>query len=60
MSKRSLIVKLKREAENVRFNNTVKEISDIMDELSAAATGGSARPAQTLEQLFDDSKDITR
>lgn len=60
MSKRSLIVKLKQEAEKVRFNNTVKEIGDIMDELSAAATGGSARSAQTLEQLFDDSEDITR
>lgn len=38
------------------FDQTVAEISAIMDELSAKAAGGSTTETQTLEQLLDGSE----
>ena len=55
MSKRALLVKLKRHAEQSTMNDTVRQISQLMDELSAGVVDGEPVPEITLEQLMESA-----
>jgi hypothetical protein len=57
MSVRNQIAKLRQEIGKARGADEVREISRIMDELSAAAAGGAGDPPATLEQIMDQSED---
>ena len=55
MSVRSQIAKLKQQTGNVQFNNDVRSISDLMDELGAAtAGGGGIRGKISLLEILDE------
>lgn len=54
MSTRKRIDGLRRQVSTLSEDQTVKEISEIMDELSAAAAGGSGAKTNNLETLFSD------
>lgn len=57
MSTRNQIAKLRHDLGQARMNDDVREISKIMDELSAGAAGGINDPEKTLEQLMDQLTD---
>ncbi|MBA6092131.1 hypothetical protein H4C81_25165 [Pseudomonas monteilii] len=54
MSTRKRIDGLRRQVSTLSEDQTVMEISKIMDELSAAAAGGSEAKANDLETLFSE------
>lgn len=57
MSIRSQIAKLRQQTGSTQFNNDVRAISDLMDELSAAAAGGgSPRGEISLDEIFNDTQ----
>ncbi|WP_349618537.1 hypothetical protein [Azotobacter salinestris] len=55
MSKRALIAKLKRIAAHDEQMQTIRQISDLIDELSAAAAGGIHQPGQSLDEILAES-----
>lgn len=58
MSIRSQIAKLKQQTGNVQFSNDVRSISDLMDELGAAAAdGGGIREEISLLEILDEAQD---
>jgi hypothetical protein len=58
MSVRSQIAKLKQQTGSVQFNNDVRNISDLMDELGAAAAGGGGiRGEVSLLEILDEAPD---
>jgi hypothetical protein len=58
MSVRSQIAKLKQQTGNAQYNNDVRNISDLMDELSAAAAGGGGvRGEVSLLEILDEAPD---
>lgn len=60
MSVRSDLAKLRQQAGQAREDSVVKAISDLMDELSAEASGGGeARLKLSLQDAFDDSSSST-
>ncbi|MCG8293031.1 hypothetical protein [Pseudomonas entomophila] len=54
MSTRKRIDGLRRQFSALSEDQTVMEISKIMDELSAAATGGNSASTNDLATLFSD------
>ena len=52
MNKRALIAKLKRIALHDDQFQTIREISALIDELSAAAAGGTHQPEQSLAEIL--------
>lgn len=54
MSTRKRIDGLRRQVSTLSEDQTVMEISKIMDELSAAAAGGSGTKTNDLATLFSD------
>ncbi|MEC4874027.1 hypothetical protein MXF29_00255 [Pseudomonas sp. NC26] len=54
MSTRKRIDGLRRQVSSLSEDQTVMEISKIMDELSAAAAGGSDAKTNDLATLFSD------
>lgn len=58
MSVRSQIAKLKQQTGSVQFNNDVRSISYLMDELGAAAAGGGGiRREVSLLEILDETPD---
>lgn len=58
MSKRGLIAKLKRIAAHDNQMQTIRQISALIDELSAAATGGTHQaPLSLTDMLTEDQTD---
>ena len=56
MSKRTMIAKLKIIAAHNEQMQTIRELSDLMDELSAAAAGGTSEPEKiptTLTEILE-------
>ena len=53
MSKRTLIAKLKVIAAHDEQMKTIRELSDLIDEISAAATGGAREPEKTPTTLTE-------
>ncbi|GEM_PF-930771 len=53
MNKRALIAKLKRIAAHDDQMQTVRAISALIDELSAAAAGGARQPEQSLAEILN-------
>lgn len=56
MSKRALLEKLKKQAEQSAADETVRQISELMDELSAAVVDGEPVPEITLAELMESAK----
>ena len=59
MSKRALIAKLKRIATHDDQMQTIRQISALIDDLSAAAAGGHHQPAPSLAEILIDES-VTR
>ncbi|MGL6245467.1 hypothetical protein [Pseudomonas sp.] len=58
MSVRSQIAKLKQQTGSAQYNNDVRNISDLMDELSAAAAGGGGvRGEVSLLEILGEAPD---
>ena len=58
MSVRSQIAKLKQQTGSVQFSNDVRSISDLMDELGAAAAGGGGIQGEvSLLEILDENPD---
>lgn len=57
MSRRGLIAKLKRIAVHDEQVRTIRQISGLIDELSAAATGSEHQPNQSLTQILEGQPD---
>ena len=55
MSRRALLERLKKQAEQSSTDETVRQISQLMDELSAAVVDGQPVPEMTLAELMEDS-----
>ena len=61
MNIRSQIARLQQQAGRSQFSNDVREISSLMDELSAlAAGGGLAIQKVTLQEILSSSQPIQR
>lgn len=59
MSVRTELAKLRQQARQLRNDSDVKAISDLMDELSAAAAGGgSAREQDSLTAVFNEARNV--
>ena len=56
MSKRALVEKLKKQVEQSAADETVRQISELMDELSAAVVDGEPVPEITLAELMESAK----
>lgn len=57
MSVRTELAKLRQQARQALNDSDVKEISDLMDELSAdAAGGGSTREHDSLSAVFNEAQ----
>lgn len=56
MSKRALLEKLRKQAEQSAADETVRQISELMDELSAAVVDGEPVPEITLAELMESAK----
>ncbi|VVN47693.1 hypothetical protein [Pseudomonas fluorescens] len=57
MSVRTELAKLRQQARQLCNDNDVKAISDLIDELSAAAAGGgSARGHDSLTAVFNEAQ----
>jgi hypothetical protein len=60
MSVRSQIAKLKQQTSGVQFNNDVRNISDLMDQSSAAAAGGAGvRGEVSLLEILGEAQTNT-
>ncbi|AMB86662.1 hypothetical protein AWM79_15655 [Pseudomonas agarici] len=58
MNIRNELAKLRQRANAAASEDVVREISDIMDELSAnAEPGGATRQQLSLEEIFDEFTD---
>ena len=55
MSRHALLAKLKAQAELMATDDTVRQISDLMDELSAKVVNGAPVPPMSLAELMEDS-----
>lgn len=55
MSRRVLLERLKKQAEQSSTDETVRQISQLMDELSAAVVDGQPVQEMTLAELMEDS-----
>lgn len=60
MNIRSQVERLRRQAAKSSFNEDVKQISDLMDELSANAAGSELpHRNQTLQDILDEYQSST-
>jgi len=57
MNRRDLIAKLKRIAAHDDQMQTIRQISALIDELSAAAAGGSNQAPESLDQILAERAD---
>jgi len=57
MNRRDLIAKLKRIAAHDDQMQTIRQISALIDELSAAAAGGANQPPESLDQILSERAD---
>lgn len=55
MNIRNQIARLKQTAGDCQFSNDVRQISQLMDELSAEAVGGAAVGEMSLLEIFNAS-----
>lgn len=55
MSRHALLARLKAQAEQMTTEDTVRQISDLMDELSAQVVNGIPVPPMSLGELMEDS-----
>ena len=60
MTRRALINKLKDHAGKVETASVVRQISQIMDELSAESVNGHTFKELTLNDLFADAVDVSK
>jgi hypothetical protein len=60
MNIRSQVAKLRQQTGLTQFNRDVREISALMDELHAAATGGDARESSSLLEILSEASDQNR
>ena len=56
MNRRALIAKLKRIAAHDDQMQTIREISALIDELSAAAAGGANPEPESLDQILNEQR----
>lgn len=57
MNIRNQVAKLRQQSGLTQFNRDVREISALMDELHAAATGGGSRENVSLLEILSESSD---
>lgn len=60
MNIRNQVAKLRQQSGLTQFNRDVREISALMDEFHAAATGGDARENLSLLQILSEASDQNR
>ena len=60
MNIRSQVAKLRQQSRLTQFNRDVREISTLMDELHAAATGCDARENLSLLKILSEASDQNR
>ena len=60
MNIRSQVAKLRQQTGLTQFNRDVREISALMDELHAAATGGDSPENASLLDILSEASDQSR
>lgn len=57
MNIRNQVAKLRQQSGLTQFNRDVREISALMDELHAAAAGGSTQESVSLFEILSEASD---
>ena len=57
MNIRNQVAKLRQQSGLTQFNRDVREISALMDELHAAATGGGPQESVSLFEILSEASD---
>ncbi|NMX62792.1 MULTISPECIES: hypothetical protein [Pseudomonas] len=60
MNIRNQVAKLRQQSGLTQFNRDVREISALMDELHAAATGGDSPENASLLEILSEASDQSR